>query len=250
MSWIGDRKDTLLDAFTLRRVIAVPILVATVTAVIHGSAALSKIFAHGDGNTLLGAPSWYWGIIAGILLIFWFLLEHANRLRLELKPKLKVSFNPDVEGIVRTPTVILLPNNQRIDDLATYVRITLTCLSGVTVKNCAAFLTKIEKKLPGAAEYSDVPINGSLPMLPSPIDVHPRVPIPVDFLKAGRYENKLGLSFEWPLRLLEAFDDIASYRMTFEVIGEGIAHSVAAEINWTGRWDKISGKEIADRETH
>jgi hypothetical protein len=52
---------------------------------------------------LLGLPSWAFGVLAGLLLILYFLLEQATRLRLEIQPKLKVSFNVERGCLVVTP---------------------------------------------------------------------------------------------------------------------------------------------------
>jgi hypothetical protein len=54
MDWLSQRVATLLDAFTLRRVIALPIVIAVVSVAATLSTAISQTFANGD--LLLGLP--------------------------------------------------------------------------------------------------------------------------------------------------------------------------------------------------
>src|SRR5260370_1971862 len=103
MVWVNQRATTILNAFTLRRVIALPIVIAVVTAVVHGSAALSQFFLQQEGRMLLGLPSWAYGLLAGLLLLLFFLLEYANRLRLELEPNLPVTFYREHICLVHSP---------------------------------------------------------------------------------------------------------------------------------------------------
>ncbi len=44
-----------------------------------------------------------------------------------------------------------------------------------------------------------------------PVDVYPRVPATVDFLKVGEFDKKLGGTVPWPYRLDGAFDDKATF---------------------------------------
>jgi hypothetical protein len=89
-----------------------------------------------------------------------------------------------------------------------------------------------------------VPVNGSLSLVTAPMDVHPRVPLSIDFFKAGRNDKRLEPAFAWPFRLRGVFDDIGLYRVILEVIGDGIGQSICVEINWTGQWDQITGRQV------
>jgi hypothetical protein len=244
MGWFSQRKTTVLEAFTLRRVLALPIVISVVTAVVHASVALSNLLA--KGQLLLGVPSWVYGIVAGLLLVLFFFLEHATRLRIELEPRLNVSFNPDAEGITRTPTEVYAYTGSKVekvrDDEAIYVRITLKSLSKATVKDCVAFVTKLEKKTLTDTEFIDIPLHGAIPLVPSPIVVYPRIPATIDFLKSGRYDNKLELSVSWSLRLRGALDDLGTYRFTIEVNGDGVTDTIRVEMNWNGSWESITGR--------
>jgi hypothetical protein len=99
--------------------------------------------------TLFGIPSWFWGITLFSVFLFLWMLHTALTFKRELTPALDVSFNPDDEGIVKTRTEIVdTRTGLKIrDDMATYVRVTLTSRSQKTVKGCAAFVTKVEKRL-------------------------------------------------------------------------------------------------------
>jgi len=244
MGWFGQRKTTLLEAFTLRRVVALPIVIAVVTAVVHGSVALSQLFAQREGQMLLGIPSWIYGVVAGLLLVLYFLIEHATRLRLQLEPRLKIAFNPDAEGIVRTPTEIYAEGKKIADDEAVYIRVTLQALSRTTVKNCVAFLTGIEKRRISTDPFIEVPVHGAIYLIPNPIDVHPRIPMPIDFLKSGRSDNKLEFSMPWPFRLRGALDEQATYRFKIDVNGDGITETIQVEVDWTGKWDAITARQV------
>jgi hypothetical protein len=85
-------------------------------------------------------------------------------------------------------------------------------------------------------------LRGALSLTPSPINVYPRVPTTVDFLKSGQHDNKLEGSIPWPFRLDGALDDKATYGFTIEVIGDDIAQNIRVEIDWAGKWDAITGR--------
>jgi hypothetical protein len=243
MGWLSDYRTTIIEAFTLRRVIALPLVIATVTAVVHASTALSKQFARGE--TLLGAPSWAWGLIAGLLLFLYFMIACANRLRLQLEPKINVSFNPNGEGMVTTPTEIYKDGKLFAHDEAVYIGITLQALSRTTVKNCVAFVTGIEKRRISNDHFIEIPVHGPLNLTPTPIDVHPRIPMPIAFLKAGQFDNKLGFTVDGlPLRLRDTFDEQGTYRFTINVNGEGITETIRVEVDWTGKWDGITARQV------
>jgi hypothetical protein len=243
MGWFHERKETVLAAFTLRRVVAIPIVIAVITVVVRGSAALSEFLTRGEGRMLLGVPSWMWGLIAGLLLALYFVIEYATHLRLTIKPTIDVQFNPDAEGIVQTRTEIYEHDKKIRDDVAKYIRITLIALSPKTVKGCAVFLTKLEKRFIPTGQFIDIPIRGALSLTQNPVDVYPRVPTTVDFLKTGQFDNKLGGTIGWPFRMDGALDDKATYRFTIEVIGDDIAKNICVEIDWAGQWNTIAGRK-------
>jgi hypothetical protein len=96
------------------------------------------------------------------------MLEAALRFQRLLTPSVGVSFNPNAEGIVATPTEVYAldatgrPAKIR-DDNCTYIRITLTALSHRTVPSCVVFITKIEQQRIPTAPFVDIPLYGTIP---------------------------------------------------------------------------------------
>ncbi len=241
MEGIKQRVRTLVQAVTLRQVIALPIFVAFVS---FAPRVISAIGQLPETQFLGGVPPWAWSLIAGLALMLYFVFEAANRLRVQLEPKLAPSFNPQAEGIVRTPTEVYERGVKTRDDEAAYVRLTLTTLRRMTARNCSVFITGIAKMRPTDQAFIDIPIYGSLALLPHPIDVHPLVPVTVDFLKAGRDENILDAAFSLPFRLRGIFNDIANYKFTFTINAGGVSQTYQAEVDWNGHWDEIGGRGL------
>jgi hypothetical protein len=79
----------------------------------------------------------------------------------------------------------------------------------------------------------------------TPVDVPPRVPQVVDFLSSGERENKLSIAGETPLVLVGVLDEITTYRFTIMVVPQDCPdRSICVEINWGGKWNTISGREV------
>jgi hypothetical protein len=185
------------------------------------------------GSIILGIPSWFWGITLFFVFLFLWMLHTALTFKRELTPALDVSFNPEAEGIVKTRTEIFDSRGLKVqDDMATYVRVTLTSRSQKTVKGCVAFVTKLEKRSNPKGSFMEFPLRGALPLTQVPIDVFPRVPATVDFLKVGLSDNQLGWTVPAPFRLDGALDDIATYRFKIEIVGNDLAKDVLVEIDW------------------
>jgi hypothetical protein len=173
------------------------------------------------------------------------MMETAYRLAQWIKPTIDVSFNPEVEGIVKTRTEVYGPDNVKIrDDKANYIRITLSTRSRKAVKGCAVFLTKLEKRLIPTGPFIDIPLRGALPLTPRPVDVYPRVPTTVDFLSTGEFDNKLVGAIPWPFILDGALNDSATYKFTINVVGDDVATTICVEIDWAQRWDLITGRSV------
>jgi hypothetical protein len=205
---------------------------------------------HGESVLMFGVPSSLLAVmLASFIIAFWLLL-YAGGLRKRLTPKIDVQFNPKGEGIVLSPTHVYerdqTGNITGIrEDEAVYVSITLMTLSETTIRNCVAFLTKIERRLIPTGPFVDIPVFSLIPLLPNPIDVHPQIPIPVSFLKAGRSDNKLEFSMSgWPLRLRGAFDQSATYRCTIGVNGDGVTRTIQVDVDWAGKWDAITARQV------
>jgi hypothetical protein len=170
------------------------------------------------------------------------------KLEKQLTPLIDLDFKPEAEGIVPTRTEIYSHDGQKAvkvrDDHAMYIRITLICLSEKAIRGCAAFITKLEKGTVQGANFSEIPLHGSISLTPTPIDIYPRVQNVLDFLKVGEADGKLGGTTSWPFRLDGVFDDEGAYRFTIEVFGEGVAKTIRVLIVWTKRWDAITGAKV------
>jgi hypothetical protein len=77
-------------------------------------------------------------------------------------------------------------------------------------------------------------------------DVLPGVPCTIDFLSCSSQNNRLALTGQSPLALGNVFDDIATYRFTIAVNADGITEHIRVDIEWSGRWDKITGCQVID----
>jgi hypothetical protein len=255
MGWFGQRSATIIDAFTLRRVIALPIVIAVVTAVVHGSTALSEFFLHQQGQMILGLPSWAYGLLAGLFLVLYFLLEYATRLRLEIQPKLRVSFDPDRGCLVKspvqhfgqvpgtytnTPVTILQRTTTSI-----FARVRADALSKSKVRGCIAFITAIESRNQSDTEFKRHQIYDPIPLDTKESDVPPNVPWFWDFVTVS-LEAGSAPQFPVPVKLTlyEALKEHGTHRLTIQVVGEGVASEQRVEIHWTGDPQKIAFRAI------
>ncbi len=252
MGWWGQRAATLVGALTLRRVIALPIMVAVVTLAIRGAAALSAYLLEHEWR-FLGLPPWAFGLLAGLLLLLYFLLEYANRLRLELEPKLQISFDRERGCVVDSPMQHyqdqpgVYGGVRRVligETRALFARIRADALSKTKVRDCSAFITAIESRTqPGP--FTKHPIQDPIPLGPQEVDVSPRVPRFWDFITVSQ-EAGSAPQFAVPilLTLRDAIKQPGTYRFTIQVVGEGVTSEKIVEMDWTGDPAKIGFRAI------
>src|SRR5215472_127416 len=247
MTWFKDRWSLFWEAYSRQKwVFTIALLVCV--AVGTGDYLTKFIsrwitFPSKGSMEILGVPAPLLGIVLFFIVLFWVMLDAAVEFNKALAPTIAVSFNPKAEGIVKTRTEIYHGGAKIRDDVATYIRITLISRSQKTVKGCAVFLTKLEKRISPADHFIDIPLQGALSLTQSPIDVYPRIPATVDFLKAGQFDKRLKGTIPWPFRLDDVLNDNATYRFTIEVVGDDIAKNICVEIDWGGKWDGITGRE-------
>jgi hypothetical protein len=227
MGWFKDRWWLLWEAYYKRKW-----LFALLLLVCAGLGTIDYLrefisdwitFPQPGGVKILRLPAPLLGIVIFLVALFWWMLEVALQFKNAVTPAIDVSFNPDAEGIVKTPTEIYGGGVKIRDDEATYVCITLTSRSQKTVRGCVVCQMKLEKRLTSTDKFVNIPLNGSLYLTQTPIDVHPRVPTTVGILKVGKCDSQLGWTVPYPLRLRDVFSDNATYRFTMEVVGDGIA---------------------------
>lgn len=81
MGWIRDRWAVLQISLGFRRFLLVPIFGAVVTGVDW----LVGRLAMADMGSLIGVPSWAVGLYAATLLVLWWVLEYAVKLRKQIR---------------------------------------------------------------------------------------------------------------------------------------------------------------------
>jgi hypothetical protein len=241
MNWPKEHWNTIVEAFTARRVLVIGSIFSVALFVAKAVPMISW-----DGQpTLLGAPAWAWSVIAALLCSLWFALEYAHRKRMELVPIIKLSFDQNDNGIVSTPLTI-----QRNDVVeysnAVYVRIKVEAVSNGAISGCVAFVTKIEKRDKVRDTFFPIKLLGPIILTPQPITIYSRVPHFVDFLMAEETSNALipPPSFSWPLALSDAFVEHTDYRFTFEVAANNVTETIEVEVKWPGVWKAVSAAPV------
>src|SRR5262249_2058124 len=112
MGWLKNRFETLVDALTLKRVIALPLIIAVITALVR----LAPVIGRAEGAPLfLAVPAWTWGLTGGLILIVFFLLDYVTRNRLDLQPRVAVVCPVSGLGIIAAIAREPIPSNGRID---------------------------------------------------------------------------------------------------------------------------------------
>jgi len=254
MGWLGQRATTIVGALTLRRVIALPIVVAVVTATVRGSAAISDYLIAHEWR-LLGLPSWAYGLLAGLLLFIYFLIEYANRLRLELEPKLDVSFDRERGCLVDSPvqhyqdqptTIAGVVHRVMVKETrALYARIRADTLSKTRVRDCSAFITAIESRKQSSDAFTKHQIQDPIPLSAEEVDVPARVPWFWDFITVSQEPGSVP-QFPVPIKLTlrDAVKQPGTYRFTMQVVGEGVTSEQKAEMEWTGDPAKVEFRAV------
>jgi hypothetical protein len=194
----------------------------------------------------LGLPPWVFGLLAGLLALLYFLIEYANSLRLELQPKLRLSFDRERGCVVESPvqhyqdqpSALVQGAIQRVlvkETRALYARIRADALSKTRVRGCSAFITAIESKIPPATVFTTYPIQDPIPLSAQEADVSPRVPSFWDFITVSQETGSVP-QFPVPIKLTmrDAIKRPGTYRFTMQVVGEGIASEQKVEMDWTG----------------
>ncbi|MBM3549277.1 MAG: hypothetical protein FJX54_20260 [Alphaproteobacteria bacterium] len=239
MGWFGDRRETVLEALTLKRALAIPLLIAAVTLIVR----IAPHVAPGSDLMLWGVPDWAWGVIAGLALLLYFLLEYANRMRLRLVPRLVLTFDADQGGVVETPEKIRDGMGATIEEYkAAYVRIHANSATQRTIRNAVAFLTRIEFKPKGEPTFRITRLSYALSL--GQFDIHAGISRHIDFVKSNDKDNTLNFTVPWPLTLREAFKFPGTYRFTIVVSAEDVSSSIEVDIVWTGKWDEMVAHQV------
>jgi hypothetical protein len=173
----------------------------------------------------------------------------VNEYATKLTPRFRVSFNRDAEGLARTPILVtyniagaLVTNEYD----GTYVRVRVEALSDVTVPECSAFLTKLQRENVAGEILYDIPLPHSVLLNGGELfDVRPNIVTAVDFLMCSSQNNKMTVpGSDWPLALRGIFDQTGTYHFTITVNGGGVSDSVTVSVGWGGRWDRIIAHQV------
>ena len=155
-----------------------------------------------------------------------------------LEPKINTSFDQYDTGVVQSPVVYKDDKDKLLyETTATYVRIKVEA-SSVAVKECWAFLIRIEKLVSG--RFVSIPLPNALPLTTPVIYVPAKVPRTIDFLQSLASNNQLTLAGSWPLTLRNAFDQHTTYRSKIAVVAEHVTSDICVDVMWAGKWDAIT----------
>jgi hypothetical protein len=232
--------------------------VSIVGLAIYGAASAAESFLQGRGMTFAHTlNSAYFVIGAGIVLVFWWLLSYAMKLRVATTPRFSVSFNQEKSGVVLAIEKIMPPERmfappeelKRMKPTheyrAHYLRIFVAATSKATVKNCRAFIVSLEKQLMPDTAFLIINLPQAIPLTENSFDVLPNIPCHVDFMKASEQDNRFCRTGYWPYVLERVFDEEGTYRFTFAVNGDGVtADHLQVEVVWRGKWDLITAHQL------
>lgn len=243
-TWIIDRYEVLREALTLQRVFAISLMFAAATAVATLSSQIAQ-WISGEGAMLLGVPSWAWGLLASLALTGWFLLEYALRLKREVTPRVRASFDAEKAGItlaIERPVNpgALSPHGFR----ATYIRFRVETLSKKAVRDCTAHIIGIWKR-PSDGPQTEIDLPHVV-QLERQFDVLPYAHRMIDFLRCAETDNKLVPTVPWPFHLEHAFRDPATYRFKFAIQAEGVSEILTVDVYWAGAWNTIKAEQVAE----
>lgn len=236
VDWIKQRITTAIEAFTLRRVLAVGGIFAVAGAV----AGLAPKIKWGGLPMFLSTPAWIWGLIAALISGLYFVFEYAHRKRLETVPKIALSFNPDC--VVHTPTKIrqvVQGNLVEIDSHACYVCLKVESLSKLAIRDCAALITSIKKRNRTTGQFAPIPLADAI-AIRVPFIIYHGVPNYVAFLQAGENDNTLRVPERYPLIIENAFNEHTVYRVTISVIADGVTSRHTVDVTWAGVWNGLT----------
>jgi hypothetical protein len=185
MDRLKEFRTTFFEAFTWRRPLVIGGMIGFASFV--ATVIVPRIPWIGQ-PTLLNTAPWAWTVMAFLVAVVVVLFEYAHRMRMKLVPVFELSFDPD-ECVAETPTIVgdmssgvFVP----VESRGAYVRIKITAVEA-TVKDCVAYITKIEKMDKDSGEFSRMKQQVSIRLTPEPITVYPDIPHFVDIVSVGKH---------------------------------------------------------------
>jgi hypothetical protein len=199
----------------------------------------------GEGVVMIwGLPFWAYGLPLALVCLCAWLFENMVKLRRSLAPRIRPSFDQR-SGVVLTPEKQWFPDGKVVEYKIALVRLQLDALHRAPVRNCAASIVRIQKRLIPTADFIEIEMpNPHFLSDGNPVDVYPRIPRLLAFLRVTETDNKLLLTGAWPFLLEDIFDDHATHRFTIIVIGADVDHEILVEVDWAGQWNKITARQV------
>jgi len=233
MDWLRSRYSTAIDVLTTKRTLYIGSIGA---ACAFAGTWLPQI--EWNGRRIFDIPTWALWVIVALAALLLIAFDYCHRQRVALEPKINTSFDQYDTGVVQSPVVYKDDKDKLLyETTATYVRIKVEA-SSVAVKECWAFLTRIEKLVSG--RFVSIPLPNALPLTTPVIYVPAKVPRTIDFLQSLASNNQLTLAGSWPLTLRNAFDQHTTYRSKIAVVAEHVTSDICVDVMWAGKWDAIT----------
>jgi hypothetical protein len=193
-------------------------------------------------------PPWSAAAMVFLFIIVLFLTLRVVIMTAEKNPRFTISFNSQHPCIDRQRVSVQEPiTGQFVDKgMATYFRIRIEANSDTPIGECRAFITNIDVKKYGSYIFEPIPLPHRLWIRSeSPIKVFPDVPEMADFLMCIENINKLQLIGHVPNSLISIFDEPATYAFTFSVQGDGRRRKIKVEVDWRGKYDNITARQVS-----
>jgi hypothetical protein len=230
MKWLGDRWRTVSDAlgpFWVKFIIILSSVAATALG-------FARDWLDQHNYTLGLPPTWVIIWVVGSLLVVWWLLDYATKLR---ESSVAIKFDAAAGG--------LQPVTLQDSSSAVYIRPTIVATSAMSAKRCRAYLKHIEVQTPDGPPQSvwcdGVPIrwahSGQEEIeIPFGIGQH------LDLLVSLQSSNELLLCGYTPNHLIKFFTPPAKYILEFAVVADGVTILGKLTVIWNGQWNQVKAE--------
>lgn len=260
MSWLRDRKEAVWAALGIRRSVILGILAACLK--------VAELLVEWMAQYLpepLGGPaviqigpfgSWAIGAFLALLLFSYWVIEYAVKLREELRPKIKLSFNPNQGCLITTPIKTKTIEKTLDGDVersterrGLEIRAMVSSESEKAVQGCTPYLVGIRKKDPVTGVYLTTNYIDDLELpwhmgYRSPITLPRGIRRYFNIIMIDENVKQPRLNTGWPLTLRNILDDKTTYELELAVTGDGISVGLKIEFTWTGDLDTVTAKQI------
>ena len=182
-------------------------------------------------------------IVAFVFTTFRIWRAEHNKVKLledAIAPNIRLSFNiaEGEEGCAKTPIRIPLDHSAYSPANAIYLRIRVDSITDKPLR-ASAFITKLEKKIPGSVLFSVIALPHPIP-IKRDFEVVKNIFSTVDFISADSYQQKIFPQVpDWPLVLEKVFEDWATYVLTISVNAGTITETIRVGFSWIGAWDSV-----------